>query len=121
MIAEARRRAVGPNVAFLQGNGRDLSPLPSDGFDLALAIDVFPYLVATGLDVVESNLRECARVLQPQGRLLLFNYSYRGDDHADDAELASLAVQAGLIVVETARPFRLWDGRLFELRRGEVA
>lgn len=106
------------NVELVIGNGRDFQGLPDRSFDLVLAIDVFPYLVAAGQDVVESNTKEARRVLRPEGRLVIVNYSYRGDDRLDHDDAISLAAAVGYRVDRCGiRPFRLWDGAVFELRR----
>jgi len=79
MLAQARSRCAGrENVELLLGEGRGFSSLPDACFDLVLAVDSFPYLVAAGADIVKSNFAEIRRVLLPKGRLLIFNYSYRG-------------------------------------------
>lgn len=118
MLAEARRRVDAPNVRFRQGNGRDLAALSDGAADLVLAVDVFPYLVAAGAEVVAGNLREIARALRPGGRALIFNYSYRGDEERDRVELTALAEEVGLAVERVERPLRIWDGLLFALRKG---
>jgi SAM-dependent methyltransferase len=119
MLAEARRRAAGlGNVRLVQGNGRDFAGLAAAAFDLALAVDSFPYLVAAGSDVVAANMCEIKRVLRPGGRLVVFNYSYRGDQAADRAEIADLAGRLGFRLLRAGeRRFRHWDGALFDLER----
>jgi SAM-dependent methyltransferase len=119
MLAEARRRAAGlGNVRLVQGNGRDFAGLAAAAFDLALAVDSFPYLVAAGSDVVAANMCEIKRVLRPGGRLVVFNYSYRGDQAADRAEIAELAGRLGFRLLRAGeRRFRHWDGALFDLER----
>jgi SAM-dependent methyltransferase len=119
MIAEARRRCAAHwNVTLLQISGTDLSPLPDSTFDLTIAVDVFPYMVECGQDVVRHNTREVARTLKPGGTFALFNYSYRGNDELDRAELSEAAQGAGMTLHETGeRPFKLWDGAVYLLRR----
>ena len=117
MIAAARQRTTSRNVTYLQSNGRDLPHVASSSTELVLAIDVFPYLVATGAELLSSNIAECARVLTPRGRLLLFNFSYRGDDALDRRDVERLALEAGLRLRETGRFLRSWDGLLFDLQK----
>jgi SAM-dependent methyltransferase len=119
MVAEARRRCVAhSNIRIFEGSGRDLAPLGDGTFDLVLAVDVFPYIVAAGADLVDATIAEARRVLRPAGRLLVMNYSYRGNVEADAAELAGRGRAAGFRVRRSAlRPFRLWDGIVFNLER----
>lgn len=118
MLDEARRRVVAPNVTFIQGDGRGL-PLPDAAFDLVLAVDMVPYLVASGAEVLETNLREVHRVLRPAGRLLVFNFSYRGGAALDRADAMRLADAIGFrLVVNGERPLRIWDGMLFDFEKG---
>jgi ubiquinone/menaquinone biosynthesis C-methylase UbiE len=119
MIAEARGRCAGlSNIRFEQSSGRDLAPFEDASFDLVLAVDSFPYIVQAGIDLAATHVREAARVLRPGGSLLIFNFSYRGDPEQDRADVRRLAHDARLDVVRDAiRPFALWDGVAFELRK----
>jgi hypothetical protein len=46
----------------------------------------------------------------------VFNYSYRGDDDADRAELSLLARRSGLgLVSDLQPPFSLWDAKTYDL------
>lgn len=113
MVAEARRRAGEvPNVAFEATDGRIL-PFADATFDLVLAVDSFPYLIRAG--TLDAQLAELARVLRPGGDLLVFNWSYRGDDAADLAEAAGAP---GFACVRSGeRPFTIWDATGYHLRR----
>jgi ubiquinone/menaquinone biosynthesis C-methylase UbiE len=119
MIANARARCAGlANVLFAQCSGRDLAPFADGSFDLVLAVDSFPYMVQAGMELVATHLSEAARVLRPGGALLILNFSYRGDPERDRAEVHRLAGDAGLeLVRDGIRPFALWDGTAFELRK----
>ena len=58
-------------------------------------------------------------MLKAGGSLLIFNFSYRGDDTRDRDDVERLAREAGFVViVPGTRPFSLWDGRAFHLRKG---
>lgn len=117
MIAEAERRcaALG-NVRFAVCEGTGLSQFAPASFDLVLAIDSFPYIVAAGGDLAARHVHDAARLLRPGGALAIFNYSYRGDLAADLAELAALADTAGFRVErDGTRDLGLWDGRFFLL------
>jgi SAM-dependent methyltransferase len=119
MVATASRRCAGlANVAFRRGSGRDLAPTPSASLDLVLAIDVFPYLVASDEDLAPRHIAEAARVLKPGGALLIMNYSYRGDLARDRAEAAANAARAGLDLLRNGtRDTEIWDGITFLMRR----
>jgi len=119
MIAAARRRCAGmPNVHFAISSGRDLGGFPDASFDLILAVDSFPYIHQAGLSLVESDCEEAARVLVPDGELVVFNFSYRDDTEADRLEVRKLCRAAGFsLMMNGAQPFKLWDGVVFRMRR----
>lgn len=105
------------NIALLRGFGRGLQFFGDESFNLALAVDVFPYLVEAGDDVLRANLDDLHRVLRIRGRLIIINFSYRGDEF-DRSELRLLAQAAGFRPrLSGVRPFRSWDGAVFELLR----
>lgn len=114
MVAEAGRRCAGlPNVRVEVASGRDLNGVPDGSTDLVLFVDSFPYVMLTGGDLPSRMVTEAARVLRPGGNLVLLNVSYRGDPAGDDADFATLAAAARLVVPGPSRtPFRLWDGRM---------
>jgi SAM-dependent methyltransferase len=116
MLRAARRLcAPHPNVVFARPSGRDLALFAERTFDLVYAIDVFPYLVLAGL--AERMLAAAARVLKPCGHLLVLNYSYRGDDARDRAEVAGFARDLGLDMLrDGTRDLVLWDARAYLLR-----
>ena len=118
MTAEAQRRCVGiENVAFAVCNGRELPQLASASFDLVLAIDSFPCVVAVAPEIAERYIRDAARILRPSGTIAIFNYSYRGDLAVDRADVARCAEAAGLRVLRNGtRDLALWDGTSFLLR-----
>jgi 2-polyprenyl-3-methyl-5-hydroxy-6-metoxy-1,4-benzoquinol methylase len=116
MLAAARRRC--PEGMFVRMPGRDLACLADNVFDLVLAVDSFPYLLQAGRDVAACLIAEAARVLKPGGRLLILNFSYRGDVALDAREAAAIAKAAGFLPVRAGeRPFALWDGAAYEFRR----
>lgn len=119
MIAAAWRRCRDlANVAFRQCNGTDLADFADASFDLVLAVDSFPYLVAAGPAVVERHFADAARLLSPGGALVILNFSYRGDLAADRRDAARLAAANGLAVrLSGMRAFALWDGAAFVLIR----
>ena len=115
MVAQARARASASNLRFEHSDGRTL-PLPDASIDVAIAADSFPFLVRAG--VLDESMAEFARVIASGGDLLVFNWSYRGDDPGDDADARRVAERFGFDPVRIGeRPFRIWDGRGFHLRR----
>jgi SAM-dependent methyltransferase len=123
MIEAARRRCVAfSSISFQQSSGRDLSLFADGIFDLVLAVDSFPYLVQSGMEVVETHIAEAARVLRPGGDLVVLNFSYRGDAAQDRADLSRLANACGFAVVrDGTREFTLWDGLAFHLKSSTPA
>lgn len=115
MIAAAQKRCAGlRNVHVLQSSGKDLAAFPDASLDLVFAADSFPYLVQSGMSLVEKHFAEAARVLRPSGHLLILNFSYRGDLAADRADIARLASDTSFAVLrDGTRDFRLWDGVAF--------
>jgi SAM-dependent methyltransferase len=120
MIAAARERCAAlPNVRFVLGTGRSLAEVPDGSADLVLAADSFPYLVHPDPSLAEAHVAEAARILRHGGALAILNYSYRGDPALDRADVARLGAANGFTVeADGARPFGLWDGTAFVLRRG---
>jgi SAM-dependent methyltransferase len=119
MVAEARRRSARlGNVAFEETNGRDLGAFPDATFDIVLAADVFPYLVAAGESLAADHVVEATRVLRPAGALVVFNYSYRGDPARDETEFAEASRRAGLRPEPPTREdFAHWDAVRFLARK----
>jgi SAM-dependent methyltransferase len=105
MTAVARRRTGG---AVARTTGANLKALADQSFDLVLAIDSFPYLVKAG--VAEAHLHECARVLRPEGELVILNWSY--DPPYEPPGGFGLAP-----VPLSGRELRLWDGVGFRFRK----
>jgi SAM-dependent methyltransferase len=104
------------NVLVIRSGGNDLSFLCDRGFDVVLAIDSFPYLVDCGF--AERHMAEFMRLLKPAGRLLIMNYSYRGDLTLDRWEVAQSATRYGFAIERNGTAdLSLWDGRAFLLRR----
>ena len=83
--------------------------------DLVLAVDSFPYIVRLGQAVVARHVAGAVRALRPGGALVVLNLSYDGDA---TAEARRWAAAHGLVLeVAGERPFALWDGRAYVLRR----
>ena len=118
MIAEARRRCADlGNVEFAVCNGADLMAFGGQRFDLILAVDSFPYLVAADPAIAARHMADAAELLSPNGVLLILNYSYRGDLALDRADLRNFACLHRLAVErDGTRDFMLWDGASFLLR-----
>jgi SAM-dependent methyltransferase len=113
MLAEARRRT---GACLVRTGGSDLAMMRAGAFDLVICVDAWPYAVDAGLEA--RLLAELARALRGGGDLVILNWSYRGDLAADIADCASLGARAGFAVLEAgSRPFELWDGAAFRLRK----
>ncbi len=117
MVAEAQRRHAGlANARFETTPGRHIAALPPAAFDLVLAVDSFPYIAQAGL--ASGHVSDAARALRPGGALVVLNLSYRGDPAADCADAAAWAEASGLALeVAGVRPFALWDGTAYVLRK----
>jgi len=119
MVKVAQRRCASlNNITVLKGDGRGLTGIADASFDVAVAVDTFPYLRQSGYALVEKFVADSARVLKPRGELVILNYSYSGDSDADAAEVRTLAAQYGFQGVQVGdRPFELWDAVAFRLRK----
>jgi ubiquinone/menaquinone biosynthesis C-methylase UbiE len=117
MLCAARAQCESPsNTVFVQTSGSGLGAFACATFDLVYAVDSFPYIVLAGL--ADLHMCEAARVLKPNGVLLILNYSYRGHLKADCIEVAQAARRYGLAVDRNGtRDLKLWDGRTFLLRK----
>lgn len=119
MIEVAKRRCLSlSNVRLYKGSGRDLSDFGDSMFDSAVAVDTFPYLYQSGEALIADYFADVARVLRPGGDFAILNFSYRGDDALDRSDVSRLAAQHGFDVVTAGeRPFTIWNGLAFHLRR----
>lgn len=119
MIDEARRRLAGHgNLEIRLTDGRGLDAVEPGAFDLVLAIDSFPYIVQTGPETALRHVLGAAAALRPGGALCILNLSFRCDSAVDRADAVAWAAASGMrLVRDGGRPFRLWDGTAFVLRR----
>ena len=119
MIEEAQRRCAAlANVEFAVCDGVSLAAFTGRRFDLILAVDAFPYLVAADPALAERHIADAAHLLPSGGVLVILNYSYRGDLDADRRAIADLSERYGLTVERSGtRDFTVWDGATFLLRR----
>ena len=115
MIAEARRRH--PALRFEQTGGQNLDLLADRSLDLIIAVDSFPYIVQTGSETVAAHLSGAARALRPGGMLVILNLSYRADLAQDRADAEAWQFHGFTLEIAGPRPFQLWDGTAFMLRR----
>lgn len=117
-MVELTRRALANyrNALTVCSAGKGLPFLREARLDVVLAIDSFPYLVDSGL--ASRHLADIARALRPNGRLLIMNYSYRGDLAFDQNEVGQASDKYGFAIERNGtRDLSLWDGRAFLLRR----
>jgi predicted TPR repeat methyltransferase len=119
MIRIARERCTDfANVAFSLTSGEDLGQYADASFDLVLAVDSFPYIVATRRGLAELHITESARVLAPGGNLAIFNFAYEEEFDVSRERLGRVACEAGLaLVAAESNPLRSWDGSFFQLRK----
>ena len=119
MVKAARRRCASySNVNVIKGDGSGLGELEDATFDVAIAVDSFPYLRQSGYSLVQRFFAESARILKRGGQLVILNYSYSEDDAADVREVHSLAAENALeVLLAGTRPFELWDGVAFRLTK----
>lgn len=119
MIAEARRRRGDVvNVTFEVCNGRDLAGFAAASFDVILAFDSSPYLVAAGAPVVDQHIADAHRILRAGGTLLILNFSYRGNSAEDIIDMMRLASNNGLAILRAGtRDFSVWDGVTYLLTK----
>ena len=116
--AALRRCAPLSNVHLLKVTGRDLAGYENEMFDAAIAVDTFPYINQSGAALVDRYFGEAARVLKPDGDFVILNFSYSGDDSADESAVRNLAQKHAFeTIVNGERPFALWDGVAFHLRK----
>lgn len=119
MIAAARRNsAASPQVTCFATNGLDLREIPDASFDLVLAVDSMPYVVAGGPQLIDTHFAEFARVLRPSGEIVIVGYSYRKNSELDRDEVAHLASRHRFRVLEDGTSCSLaWNGLVFRLAR----
>jgi SAM-dependent methyltransferase len=67
MVARARELVRDSRISFMTGDGFSLWPIADASVDLVLSFTVFQHIPR--VDVIESYLREAARVLRPGGVL----------------------------------------------------
>jgi cyclopropane fatty-acyl-phospholipid synthase-like methyltransferase len=118
MTAAARRRCIAlSNVSVRTASGQDLRDHASASFDLVFAVDTFPYLVQSGMALVETHFAEVRRVLRGGGDFVILDFSYSEEPGRDQEEVARLAADHHFdVLVAGSRPFSLWNGKAFRLR-----
>jgi SAM-dependent methyltransferase len=123
MIEEARRRCAGlANAEFSVCDGTRLAAFAGRRFDLILAVDAFPYLVAADPAVAERHIADAVHLLSPGGAFVILNYSYRGDLDADRRAVEDLSGRYGFAIERNGtRDFTVWDGASFLLRRKGIS
>ena len=119
MLEIARTRCAGSqNVSFRLSTGAHLPDFPKASFDCIFAVDSFPYIVQADPSLPGRYIRDATHLLKAGGNLLILNFSYRSDLTADPCEVEHLSCRNGLEILRIGeRPFHLWDGRVFHLRK----
>jgi SAM-dependent methyltransferase len=116
--AALRRTSRLRNVNLLKGTGRDLRAYADESFDTVISVDTFPYLNQSGASLVEKYFAECARVLRLGGDFIILNFAFEEDESSADERVRELAERNGFdVVVSGDRPFALWDGTAYHLKR----
>lgn len=117
MVETARARCADlANATFFRRSAHDLTVFDDASFDLVYSVDTFPYLGEA--DLAAACLHQVVRVLKPGGKILVLNWSYRGDPDADRTDVRRLADELDLTVVRNGTSeFELWDGFTFMLQR----
>src|SRR5205085_1955891 len=119
MLNVARRRAVNVrNASLVRTSGNDLSAFATGAVDVIYAIDCFPYFFLTDQKLILRHFEEAQRVLRPGGKLLIINFSYRGEPEFDRRDVNHMAEVYGFGIVRNGtRDFSLWDGASFLLMK----
>jgi SAM-dependent methyltransferase len=117
MIRVARERCADlSNVTFAVTSGDDLGDHSDGSLDLVLAVDSFPYIVATRPGLAELHIKESGRALAPGGSLAIFNFAYDEDFGSSRDGLRRVGDEVGLsLVAAEPNPLRSWDGSFFQL------
>lgn len=116
--AALKRCAPLSNVHLLKVSGRNLAEYTDSFFNATIAVDTFPYIVQSGTQLVDEYFSEVRRVLEPGGDFVILNFSYSDVEAEDETTVRDLAKRHGFdIVVAGERPFVLWDGLAFHLRK----
>ncbi|MBV9567783.1 MAG: class I SAM-dependent methyltransferase [Hyphomicrobiales bacterium] len=119
MLDIARRRcARNDNVSFHLCRGAHLPHFAAARFDCIFAVDSFPYIMQADPMLPGLYLKYSEHLLKPGGDLLILNFSYRSDPDADARDVEDLARVNRLEPLRAGeRPFHMWDGRVFHLRK----
>jgi ubiquinone/menaquinone biosynthesis C-methylase UbiE len=116
--ASLKRCAPLSNVHLLKVTGRNLADYTDSFFDAVIAVDTFPYINQSGSPLVERYFAEAQRVLKAGGDFVILNFSYGDDEAADESTVRKLAGRYSFrTIVAGERPFSLWDGVAFHLRK----
>lgn len=116
MIEIARSRCGRlENARFAVRPAHRLDDLEAGSFDLAIALDSFPYVVAAGL--AGETFRAMRQGLGPGGTVAIFNFAYGCDGDEEVRAATALARETGFDLIEaSAGLFESWDGRLLRFR-----
>ncbi len=117
MLQAARERCADfSNTLFIRTSGDNLSLLRDGSVDLVCAVDVFPYIVMSGL--ARHHVSEGARVLRRGGHLFILNFAYNDDPAANEVEVQTLARATGFRIRHSGtQDFSLWDATSFLLQK----
>jgi cyclopropane fatty-acyl-phospholipid synthase-like methyltransferase len=119
MASAARRRCCDlANVEIAVCEGGLPPALDDASFDLAIAVDAFPYILQSGDALAARWFDAVGRALTSEGDFVILNFSYRGDLSRDVEQAAEFGRERSMRPIALgAAPFQHWDGVAFHFKK----